>query len=152
MSYEWGRLVKIGILAMPQLMVGILNINLWAPKMFFKVVIPPERWKVKRKKLNRIKSSYLDLQWVPIDSKGFLLHTISEETNHHWLLVLVKRISRMSDTVGGSELPPQWGERCVHFLAGILFVFPHHSPPNHEMFATIRGLISKANSENTNTI
>ena len=147
MSYEWGRLVKIGILAMPQLMVGILNINLWAPKMFFKVVIPPERWKVKRKKLNRIKSSHLDLQWVQIDSiKGFLLHTISEETNHHWLLVLVKRSSRMFG------IAPSTRRKMCSFFDGYPVWIPHHWPPNHEMFATIRWLISKANSENTNTI
>lgn len=111
------------------ILVGILNIKLlWASGMFSRVVIPPDSWKVKGKRLNRFKSSYLDLQWVQIDSKGFLLHTISEETNHHWLLVLVKRSSMR--------------RKMCSFFDGYPVWIPHHSPPNHEMFATIRWLIS----------
>ena len=61
-----------------------LELKLWALNMFFKVDIPPESWKVKGKRLNRVKSSYLLIfQGVPIDHKGFLLHTLWELTNHH---------------------------------------------------------------------
>ena len=72
MSYEWGQLVKIGILV-PKFMVGILPIKLWASKYVFQGWHSTS-WKVKGKKLRS-----QDLQWVPIDSKGFLL-----QTSHHY--------------------------------------------------------------------